>query len=140
MKPKCLRKKFDLINLPQDPRLFQELTEAIAGRSVDPIFTHIRHLPFKRNVVLRTPSKPDGTLICYRGNRAYLSRAVAILQIVHVFNARPTEAYLRTAFSLISLLAADVQVAFHYDTGIAKPLLVALRPKASEFDFSFKYG
>ena len=32
-------KKFDLINLLQHPRLFQELIEAVAERSVDPVLT-----------------------------------------------------------------------------------------------------
>ena len=31
------RQKFDLINLPQDPRLLQELIEAVAKQSVDTV-------------------------------------------------------------------------------------------------------
>lgn len=134
------RKKFDLINVPQDPRLFQELIEAVAERSVDPVFTCVQQLPFKRNVLLRTPSKPDGTSTCSLGSKARSSRAVAMLQIEYVFNARPTEAYSRNASSLTSLLAEDAQTAFYHETGTVKPTAAALRPKVRTFDYSSRYG
>jgi len=63
-----------------------------------------------------------------------------MLQTAHVFNARPIEAYSRNAFSLISLWAADAQVAFYPDTRTVEPLLAALRPKVRALDLSYKYG
>ena len=74
------RKKLDLINLPQDPQLLQELVEAVAERSVDPILVYVRQLPFKRNALLRIPqqtewnldrlSRKQGALIQSRGDVA----------------------------------------------------------------------
>ena len=49
---------------------------------------------------------------------------MATLQIVHLYNARPTKACSCNAISLIDLLAADVQTAFYNNTRVAKPLVV----------------
>ncbi|KAL8745041.1 MAG: hypothetical protein Q9190_002790 [Brigantiaea leucoxantha] len=49
------RKKFDVVNLPTDPQLLQDLIEALAERSTDTAIKHVRQLPVKRQILLRDP-------------------------------------------------------------------------------------
>ena len=86
---------------------------------------------------LGAPSKSDGISIGSFESRARSSRAVVMLQTAHVFNVRPIEAYSHNVFSLISLWAADAQIAFDPDTSTVEPLLAALRPKVRALDLSY---
>ena len=79
-KTKMTRQKFDLISGPQDPRLLQELIEAVAKQSVDTVLIYVRQLPFMRKVLLRNPQqtgwdlnrvfRKQGALIQRRGDVA----------------------------------------------------------------------